>query len=272
MSILVPPFELGRLNREPITPVGGSAHPVVRGRIHLPVRAGSVDGYIKLLPRQAFCVESVCAWLAREVNLPMPEVFWVTVHRNRMRGLWPFGDDDAQWCFGTAALPFAQAVRLDSQSPAALSSMYGLDSLMLAKIALFDELIGNDDRHDGNLLLTTHKTIALIDHERALGGAGLELFSSFPPPGPNRLLERVRVLPLTDRAVLKVPLRSFCIACSAAVLRLPYGQLVSDDALHEPMRRYLEQRANRLINTLDHVLGIPDLPGVNPPGLQPPAL
>lgn len=271
MSISNPPFDLGRLNREPIVQVGGSAHPVVRGRIHITVRTCSVDAFVKLLPPREFAVESACAWLARQVGLPIPEPFWVTVHRQRMRGLWPFESNEDQLCFGTAALNLAQPVHLGDQSQMVLAQTYGLDSLLLAKIALFDELIGNDDRHAGNLLLTPYKTIALIDHERALGSAGLALFSSAPPPGPNHLLHRVRRLPPAERAVLKSPMRDFCAACVAAAYRLPYAQLVSVDALHEPMRRYLEHRADRLRETLEETLGIPDLPGLSPASLQPPA-
>lgn len=269
MSILLPPFELGRLNREPITPVTGGSHPVVRGRIQVPVRTGSVDAYVKLLPPREFCVESVCASLALHLSLPMPDAFWVTVHRQRMHGFWPFGEENEKLCFGTAELPYAQAVRLDHQSPAMLATAYGLDALLLAKIALFDELIGNDDRHDGNLLLTARRTIMLIDHERAIGGTGLGLFSTIPLPGPNRLLQMVHRFSPGERAALKAPLREFCAACQAAVFRLPYVQLVSDESLRELVRTYLERRAERLRDTLEQILGVPDLPGLQPDFIQP---
>jgi len=202
----------------------------------------------------------------------MPDAFWVTVHRQRMPGFWPFGSEEDRLCFGTAALPFAQAVRLQDQGPALLAAMYGLDTQLLGKIALFDELIGNDDRHDGNLLLTARREINLIDHDRAIGGTGLGLFSTVPPPGPNRLLQMVRGLPLADRAALKAPLREFCAACVNAVFRLPYVDIVNDEELREPMRLYLESRAEQLLDTLERTLGIPDLPGLPPPFVQPPAL
>jgi hypothetical protein len=60
---------------------------------------------------------------------------------------------------------------------------YGLDTVLLGRIAMFDARIGHDDRHDGNLLLTPRKQLYLIDHERAPGGTGLGLFSTCPPPG-----------------------------------------------------------------------------------------
>ncbi|WP_156443060.1 HipA family kinase [Burkholderia sp. RF4-BP95] len=272
MSIVLPPFELARLYRDPFDLSTTTAHPVVKGRIQVPVRACGIDAYVKLLPELQFCIESVCAWLARELGLPMPEVFWVTVHRGRMHGFWPFGDAvEQRVCFGTGAIPVALPVRLTSQTQATLTGMYGLDALFMAKIALFDELIGNDDRHDGNMLLTPNRTIVLIDHERALGGTGLDLFSSQPPLGPNRLLERVRELPLPERATLKADLRHFCAACVNAVLRLPYEQLVHPEVLREPMRQYLQGRAEKLRDTLESTLGIRDLPGLNPPGLQPSA-
>ncbi|WNC90241.1 hypothetical protein RI103_02445 [Paraburkholderia sp. FT54] len=269
MTLPPAPFLLGSLNREPITRISGCAHPVVRGRVHVPVHTGSVDAFIKLLPPREFAVESVCEWLAREVELPMPEPLWVTVHRQRMRTVWPFGNDETQLCFGTQAFNLARPVHLGDQSRSVLAQAYGLDSLLLAKIALFDELIGNDDRHAGNLLLTPRGTVVLIDHERALGGTGLALFSTAPPPGPNQLLHRVRALSVAERATLKSPLRAFCAACTTAACRIPYTQLVNAEALHEPMRVYLESRAERLFDTLEETLGIRDLPGLNPAGFHP---
>ena len=122
------------------------------------------------------------------------------------------------------------------------------------------------------LLLTARREIRLIDHERAIGGTGLGLFSTVPPPGPNRLLQMVHKFSPAERAALKAPLREFCAACHAAVFRLPYAQLVSDEALREPVRAYLERRADLLLDTLGQTLGIPDLPGLQPRPLQPPAL
>ncbi|QOH33940.1 hypothetical protein C7S14_5835 [Burkholderia cepacia] len=41
--------------------------------------------------------------------------------------------------------------------------------------------------------------------------------------------------------------------------------------MREPMRQYLQGRAEKLRDTLETTLGIRDLPGLNPPGLQPSA-
>ncbi|WP_175970891.1 HipA family kinase [Burkholderia sp. BCC0322] len=255
------PFEEGRLNRAPIFPVSGVANPVVQARIHVPVRIGTVDAYVKLLRPKAFAAESVCAWLAIRVGLPIPTPFWVTVHRRLLQNLWPFGSTEAHLCFGSEAVPSAMALRLDAQSGDVLAR-HGLHLTMLGQIALFDELVGNDDRHDGNLLLTYDGSVFLIDHERAIGGTGLGLFSTDPPLGPNRLLERVRKLPASDRMALAKPLREFCANCERAVWAAPFEALVEDASMRALVQDYLMRRAERLRDTLEAVLGIPDLSGL----------
>ncbi|VBO96129.1 HipA family kinase [Burkholderia pseudomallei] len=260
MSLLTPPFEEGRLNRAPVFPIGGVANPVVQAGIHVTVRTGTVDAYVKLLKPKAFVAESVSAWLALRVELPIPTPFWVTVHRRLVANVlqWPFGSKETHLCFGSAAVENALALRLAGRTDGALGR-YGLDNVLLGKIALFDELIGNDDRHDGNLLVTFDRSVFLIDHERALGGTGLGLFSSDPPLAPNRLLERVRLLPASERMSLVKPLREFCATCERAVWTVPYETLVEDVAMRAMVQDYLQRRAEKLRDTLEDMLGIGDL-------------
>ena len=261
MSIPTPPFEEGRLNRAPVFPVSGTANPVVQARIQVPVRTGSVDAYVKLLKPKAFAAESICAWLAIRVGLHVPTPFWVTAHRRLLQSVWPYGEKEAQVCFGSEAVPSAMAFRLDAQAADVLAR-HGLHLTMLGQIALFDELVGNDDRHDGNLLVTYDGSFFLIDHERAVGGTGLGLFSTDPPLGPNRLLDRLRKLSSSERMALAKPLREFCAHCERAVLSAPYDVLIEDPEIRLLVQSYLARRADKLRDTLEATLGIRDLSGL----------
>jgi hypothetical protein len=258
MSVPTALFEEGRLNRAPVFPVSGAANPVVQARIHVQVRTGTVDAFVKLLKPKAFVAESVSAWLALRVGLPIPTPFWVTVHRRLLTSIWPFGSEEAHLCFGSETVPNASAFRLGEQADGALGR-YGLDNVTVGKIALFDEFIGNDDRHDGNLLVTPERSIFLIDHERALGGTGLGLFSSDPPLAPNRLLARIRALPPSERMSLVKPLREFCASCERAAWTAPYDALIEDMTMRAMVQDYLQRRAEKLRDTLEDTLGVRDL-------------
>ena len=269
MSDLYPPFEYGSLRYRPNTIVEHASNLVVYGRVHLPVRTGSEMAFVKLLSERAFAVESVCAWLARELELPAPEPLWIAVHRNRIPGKWPFGEEDSQLCFGTIELPNARPLLVDEIEADFLFGQLRLDDILSAKIATFDVLIGNDDRHAGNMLLAPPRGVFLIDHGRALGGIGTDLFSTWQPPGPNFLLRRIQAMSAQRRFALKRPLRDFCTDCAIAVDKLPFDILVASDSLRLTIRQYLRAKAERLYDEIASSLGIPDLTGINLNGSRP---
>ncbi|MEX3968866.1 HipA family kinase [Paraburkholderia sp. EG286B] len=271
MPSLELPFDYGSLRYRPNTVVAQASNPVIYGRVQL-LSVEQEMAFVKLLQQGAFTVESVCAWLARAVGLQAPRPLWVNVPRNRVpAGHWPFGDKEAQLCFATVELPNARPLHFDEASSDVVFNQARLDDVLMAKIATFDSLIGNDDRHGGNLLLAPPAGVFVIDHGRALGGVGTDSTSIWLPPGPNVLLRRIQAMPPHRRHALKQPLRQFCEDCVLAVDKLPLDKLVESESIREMIRRHLRAKAETLrVEMLDSI-GIPELAGINRSGSRPTA-
>ncbi|MGI4813668.1 MAG: hypothetical protein ACRYG5_11290 [Janthinobacterium lividum] len=220
-----------------------------------------MHAYVKLLGARAFAVESVCAWLVRELYLPGPEPFWVWVHRNRVPQIWPYETDDPRLCFATKAIMHARPIQLLGPDRNSLTRQLGLDDRLIGRIATFDALIGNDDRHKGNLLWAPPAGVLLIDHEQAIGGVGFDLFSTLAPAGGNHFLEKIKNFSAQRRHAIKADLVSFCASCADAVERLPYSELVPSPVLRAGVQDYLLKRADRLFETVSSALGMPELAG-----------
>lgn len=261
-----PPFASGTLLYRPVERVSGSSHVVLTGRVQIPVQASAVPAYVKLLSPREHAAESVCAWLARALDLKAPEPLWVVVPRNRMPAsvVWPFGDEETHCCFGTVAIQHARALNVAELQPGVLQLQLAPHLLALACIAVFDELIGNEDRHERNILVSPRGVPLVIDHERTLGAGGDGLFSGpilHPPSFLHGLIER---LPTSQRFEMRAPLQAFVAACRDQVNRIPFDQLVlEDEALRRSMAHYLGQRVEQLPDVVSKILGMPDLPGVN---------
>lgn len=261
MSLPDLPFPYGKLQFRPITRVSEASRVVLVGQVCSPVSLARFNAHVKLLPEKEFIAESACAWLARQVGLPAPEAMWICVCRSAYPAAWPYGDEDVHVCFGTRSISNALPLKVESSTAGWLFQQDRV--LLIAKIALFDELVGNDDRHQGNLLLGPTGNILVIDHERALGGTAAGLFSS-DLIGPNHLLELVRELPAKQRAELKAPLLQFATACAVAVDRLPFDQIAeANPTLKEAAKRFLAKRAASLHDVVLRTLGVPGLPGIS---------
>lgn len=257
-----PPFVEGRLQWRPLDRVGEATNPVVRGRVHVQIHAGTVNAVVKLLSDRGFSVESACAWLARELSLPAPEPLWVCVEPTRLGqlgDLWPYPDNKQRRCFATVHIANAQPLKLALLSGEHLATRVKLSDELLAKIAMFDTLIGNDDRHDGNLLWAPPQGVFLIDHERSMGGENMNLFSTLPRPGPNHVLRRLSELPQPRRLALRGIVRSFCADCINVARRLPVEQIATSTMLAEGIERYLAQSGDRLHEVVSEALGLPEL-------------
>ncbi|MGF6635502.1 HipA family kinase [Paraburkholderia sp. MM6662-R1] len=259
-----PPFTEGRLRYRPIERVSNATNLVLRGRVQIQVRTGSVFAIVKLLKDRGFSVESACAWLARYLGLPAPEALWVWVEANRVTDGWPY-PGTSRLCFGTEHIPNALPMNLDRLSDDYLAAHMKIDDVLLAKIAMFDAFIGNDDRHDGNILWSPAKGVFLIDHEKAMGGEHMNLFSTIPRPGPNELLRRLCALPQARRLALRNTVHSFCADCVNAVERIPIEQLASTAQLADGIDRYLKQSADRLSEVVSKALGLPELFNIKRP-------
>jgi hypothetical protein len=215
--------------------------------------------YAKVMPVIERSIEAVCTWIALEVELPVPEPRFLRMPRSRMpKGHpWPFAEQPEEFVFATVAIESAQQLlRLEDDVTARLLDKWPL----LAAAAAFDQLIANDDRTKGNILLGPRQDLWLIDHARALGGAGNRLFSSeVEPLVSNLFLRRIAGYPLVERQRLRPALLSSCLRLSAAVLRIPYDKLRVSEETAIQIDSYLRQRAGRLQAMVLNEIGLPDL-------------
>ncbi|WP_328514926.1 HipA family kinase [Ralstonia solanacearum] len=247
---------------------------MLKGSVQVPVRTRSVPAFVKLLTSREHAAESVCAWLAKALNLQAPEALWVEVPRNRIPTAvsWPYGNKEVQCCFGTVAVPHARSLNIAQLQQGILLQQLAHHLLVLARIAIFDEWVGNEDRHEGNILLSPTGVPLVIDHERTLGtGGGAELFSGSILRAPSNLLSLIERLPAKQRFEMRAPLLAFIAACREQVYQIPFEQLVpEDEALRRGMAQYLEHRVERLADVVSSVLGMSDLPGINDgPAIRP---
>jgi hypothetical protein len=133
-------------------------------------------GFVKFGTEVGRSIEAVCAWIAQDVGLPCPAPRFVHVSRKNLPPgcPWKLGDAGKGTVFATMTIEYAfPLTRFDSDVMS--SRLLKWKSLELA--AAFDQLIANDDRSDGNMLMDPMGKLWLIDHGRALGAAGLPAFS-----------------------------------------------------------------------------------------------
>lgn len=259
-NLVDPPFATGRLEWRPIRVVGGATNSVVSGNAQLGLTSKKV--VVKLLTDRGFSVESVCAWLATELGLPTPEPMWITVEPRRLVQIgakWPYPDERPRRCFATEEMQLATSLRAAMLSQEHLADFVKLSDVMLAKIAAFDVLVGNDDRHDGNMLWVPPQGIYLIDHEKSMGGENMQFFSTSPQPGMNFMLQRLRELPSSRRSQLRGAVHSFCSDCMAIAQRAPLDKLAASGELASGIEQYLSESCDRLLDTMLEALGLPEL-------------
>jgi hypothetical protein len=215
--------------------------------------------YAKLMPANRRCIEAVCAWIGREVELPLPDFRFVRVLKARLpKGCdWPYRQSEEELVFGTVAIEGARPLT-------------GFDSgLVAAKIdkwqhldmaAAFDQLIANDDRTEGNVLLDPKGALWLIDQARSLGGGGQRLFSTdVLPLVSNFFLSRVASYSMADRMKRRGALLSACNRLASAAMRVPYDHLLVPDEMATQIQDFLLRRAVLLQAMVLDAAGIPDM-------------
>jgi hypothetical protein len=249
-------FRTGNL-ASPVFVIKTDPHVVLDARVS---SAGPfLHAFVKLQPTNVRSIEAVCSWLALEMRLPVPEPYFVHVSRTKIRSKcrWDFESAEAVVCFGSAAVEGAQTLRL-ARAGAEPPSL--LAWAQLARAAVFDHLIANDDRSADNVLIDTGGKLWLIDHARALGGGGQPLFSNLAfPVFQSFLLNLIAALPAAKRIAMRRDLLAACADAAAAVLRLPYTGLLVPEEIGVQMASYLSQRASRLGPSVLHAVGIPEL-------------
>jgi hypothetical protein len=215
--------------------------------------------FVKQLSDDRFAVELVCAWLARALNLPAPEPLLITVNRAVWPKAipWPHGPAQVATYFGTRAVPNAQPIAKGAAEVALAKLLLNWPKLI--DVAIFDHLIANDDRNNGNILLDADRKLWIIDHERAIGaGAGM-LFSDAFPRFENSLLNRVASMSPAARFDLRPQIVDLVGACRHAVAAIPYSDMNIGEDMSALIQTFLEKRLVRLLPMVLQTLGIAEL-------------
>lgn len=130
--------------------------------------APSVPVYVRIGPPRMLVAELVCGRLARQLGLPAPEVFLVTVPAGTLSGSQLLPLDADHLCVGTFDLggeDFAQLLSHDAPACQAILAAWP----HLGHVLAFDEWTANLDRNLGNLVYAARQ-VHIIDHAEGLGG------------------------------------------------------------------------------------------------------
>jgi hypothetical protein len=158
-------------------PSNTSPNDVYRGTVVLPGGRERAPAYVKVFPpgtrHQGVYNEVIAHHLALQCQLPSPITFPCAcpaslLLKGSRETMAPRGHDP--FVLGVASFDGAHKGTKQStlESPAQLADL--LNWPHTARLAVFDELLGNDDRHLGNLVRCGPHDYLLIDNERILFG------------------------------------------------------------------------------------------------------
>jgi hypothetical protein len=247
---------IGRL-ANPITVIKTSPSLVVEGKL-VSATVPFAAVVVKLLREHSCAIELVCGWLGIAAGLPVPNIGRIHVSNSIMpHGTeWPY-ETDQTTTFASALIQTAQSV-ISTNSHAVDVRLKKWPLVELAGV--FDELIANDDRSQGNVLLDARQNFWLIDHARALGGAGQRLFSTEVFPSfTNFFLQRIASESLDERLSRKQTLLASCVQLRTCVPRIPYSDLGISSDIEREIRAYLSARLRNLEHLVLSRVELPDL-------------
>lgn len=136
----------------------------------------SQDEYLAYIKRmknetsaiRSLYIECICAIIGRYFNLPIPKPLVVKVTHENFDDI-PFGSHEL--AFGAIDLKHPSFRRYICDKLPKDEIQRNLDKLKsfgkIADIGIFDEFIGNNDRHSGNILFDG-KEFCFIDHDQAI--------------------------------------------------------------------------------------------------------
>ena len=216
--------------------------------------------YAKFLSVRGRSSESVCAWIAREMQLPIPEPVFLRVLKPQTPKnlLWPFGEAQEGEIFGLIGIPNALPLRTARRVPIELLANWK----HLAAAAIFDELVMNSDRSESNLLFAAPADIYIIDHEQCLRDADLVDADSKLSTHLNFLMTELRKLPAGVRFELKNEISRRCAFLRSIIELVPYEQLLVPDELATRFAKTLKSRARVLDSLILSEIGIPMVGGM----------
>jgi hypothetical protein len=232
-----------------------------------------VPVYVKLLQADRRAVEITCAYIAQELRLPIPVPYLLKVNRSVLpRGVpWPYGKDESAICFATREIELAKPlnkVRDASEVVDALLAKW----TELPRVAVFDHLIANDDRHNGNIVVDPRESLFIIDHDHAMGGGARGLFSDpFPTTVKNELLEKLASRSPAQKNAVRGVIMETAAQAAIAIGKIPYEDLGIEVSLASQINAFLQARSAHLVPMVLQTIGLPDLLTPVPSGLRPSA-
>lgn len=251
-------FPCGTVGR-PMRVINACSNSVLHSNISLGTAGPSfLAGYVKLLPESARAIESVAAWIAREMKLPVPDPLFARISRTSVpkEVEWPYSVDSVI-AFVSSEIPNARSLARTAD----LTLLRGWPALL--EVAIFDLLIANEDRSEANILVSGRARFHIIDHERAMGGAGRALFSRnyFPAVG-NPLLDLLAGSSLASRYGMRRSILESAARLELITERVPYSDLLVTPTLSEEISAFLQARSTRLVEMVFDRLNIRELTGL----------
>ncbi|MEP3349511.1 MAG: HipA family kinase [Marinomonas sp.] len=138
---------------------------------HVKTHEGVIQAYVKLVSHREIYIECVCGVIGRFLGLPIPKPLIVKVDHEALptiehgKSLLAFGSEDSVY-------PSLKRRGLDDDIVKKLK-----DFTQTLDVGVFDEWIGNPDRHGGNILFDGSNQFTFIDH-------GLSISESLTPDIP----------------------------------------------------------------------------------------
>jgi hypothetical protein len=147
------------------------------GKVMLPREGVRVNAYVKVfLPdvrNQLVFNEVIGQQLASQCALPAPLTFPCACPRSLLRKATREAmarDADCEYILGVASIDGAPGEMRQANTTSAVKVADLMNWPHVARLAVFDELLANDDRHLDNLIRRGPKDYLLIDNERILFG------------------------------------------------------------------------------------------------------
>ena len=239
---------------------------------HLDLQGRQIKAYIKVLNGKQLVNELVATTLGRYIGLPIPKGYLL---RARPEDL---PDSNILKAFGQEALVFGSA----SMEHPSLARRFTLNTndawewlkdncKILSEAIVFDELVANTDRHQGNLLVGKKGAVWLIDHSHCFTGPNWVIPDLVGSNSYNNILATQYVATMTlpkrmeliDKAkatfgIIEKLKMDLTLTSARAHIVTPAGEIGA-------LKAFLDARTKNIIEMISTRVGMPGLNGVQKP-------
>ncbi|NLD14489.1 MAG: hypothetical protein GX665_05275 [Gammaproteobacteria bacterium] len=204
--------------------------------------------YVKRIGLRTVAVEVICALLAGALDLPCPRPALVKAQSGTLAGI-----QGEEILFGSETISSP-----DLRHFVSAGSQEVIERLMewskATQAGCFDEWIGNEDRHVGNILYGGPGTFTLIDHSEAIPA----WLTPDTPNGVNTLLNGLAATQQQPEQLYqgaKAHTQSYSTACiDTAALGLL--ETLAGSATVNELVIFLQHRIQHLLPLVSHQLGL----------------